>query len=156
LSTSFHLLGGQNHSLQKGFFVVNFSKMYNHTLYLLYWLVSFCVFYLASFFFPSHFVLGNWKYTDLEAAIYSSFWLVVFVWVVWDFLLSRGIKFKDDLVTWFYFWMVNSAGIWLVAKMAKLLGLGISSWYWAVGVGFFVNFFQRLAFKLVTRRNLGS
>lgn len=129
--------------------------MYNHILYLLYWFVSFVVFYLTYLFFPQNFVLGNWKFTPAEAAIYSSFWLVVFIWVVWDFLISRGVKFKGDLVTYLYFWAVNAVGIWLVAKLSQILGLGIKSYQWAIGVAFVVNLAQRIAWKFVTKRNLG-
>jgi len=130
--------------------------MYNHILYLFYWIVSFTVFYLTHWIFPEDFVLGNWKFSDLEAAIYSSFWLVVFVWVVWDFLISRGVKLKDNLGTWLYFWAVNAVGIWLVAKLSRILGLGIRGYLWAIGVAFFVNLAQRIVWKFVTKRNLGN
>lgn len=129
--------------------------MYNHILYLFFWLVSFFVFYLTHLLFPENFVLGNWKFTVLEAGIYSSFWLVVFLWVVWDFLVSRGVKFEQNLVSFIYFWAVNAVGIWLVAKLSQILGLGITGYPWAVGVGFVVNLVQRLVWKFVTKRNLG-
>lgn len=129
--------------------------MYNHILYLFYWVVSLAVFYLTYLLFPQDFVLGNWKFTSLEAAVYSSFWLVVFVWVVWDFLISRRVKLKDNLATWLYFWVVNAVGIWLVAKLSQILGLGIKSYLWAIGVAFVVNLAQRLAWRFITKRNLG-
>ena len=129
--------------------------MYNHVLYFSYWLVSFAVFYLTHLFFPENFVLGNRKFVALEAGIYSSFWLVVFLWVIWDFLISRGVKFEQNLASFLYFWAVNAVGIWLVAKLSQLLGLGITSFLWAVGVGFIVNLLQRLVWKFVTKRNLG-
>lgn len=129
--------------------------MYNHILYFSYWLVSFAVFYLVSLVFPQDFVLGNWKFSPVEAAIYSSFWLTVFIWIVWDFLLSRGVKLKDNLATWLYFWAVNAVGIWLVAKLSQILGLGIKSYLWAIGAAFFVNLAQRLAWQFVTKKNLG-
>lgn len=129
--------------------------MYNHILYLFYWIVSFAVFWLANKVFPEDFVLGNWKFSPIEAAIYSSFWLVVFVWVVWDFLISRGVKFKEGLAVYLYFWAVNAVGIWLVSKLSQILGLGIRSYIWAIGVAFVVNLAQRIARRFVTKRNLG-
>ena len=129
--------------------------MYNHILYFSYWLVSFAVFYLTHWLFQEDFVLGNWRLTALEAGIYASFWLVVFVWVIWDFLLSRKVELKDNLATWLYFWAVNAVGIWLLGKLSQILGLGIKSYLWAIGVGLVVNLAQRLAWKWVTKRNLG-
>jgi len=129
--------------------------MYNHVLYLFYWLVSFVVFYLTYWLFPQDFVLGNWKFTALEAGIYSSFWLVVFVWVVWDFLVSKGVKFKENLGTYLCFWAVNAVGILFVSKFSRILGLGIKSYLWAIGVAFVVNLAQRIVWKFVTKRNLG-
>lgn len=130
--------------------------MYNHILYLFYWIISFAIFYLTYRVFPDGFVLGNWKFTPIEAGIYSSFWLVVFVWVVWDFLISRGVDLKENLGTWLYFWAVNAVGIWLVAKLSRILGLDIKNYLWAIGVAFVVNLAQRIVWKFVTKRNLGG
>lgn len=129
--------------------------MYNHTLYFLYWVVNFVVFYLSSYFLEGSVVLGNWKFTPIEAAIYSSFWLVFFIWIVWDFLIARRVILKENFYVWIYFWAVNAVGVWLISKMAYFLGLGITKWYFAVIIAFFANMLQRLVFRIVTRRNLG-
>jgi len=129
--------------------------LYNHVLYLAYWFVNFLVFYLVSRIIPSDIVLGNWKFTAIEAAIYSSFWLTVLVWTAWDFIYSRGVKFDGGVVTLIYFWIVNTLGVWLIARFAHILGFGITGWIWAVILGAVANLSQRAAWLLVTKKELG-
>lgn len=129
--------------------------MYNHVLYLAYWFVNFLVFYLVGRILPADIVLGNWKFTALEAAIYSSFWLTVLVWTAWDFIYSRGVKFDGGVITLVYFWIVNTLGIWLIARFANILGFGIAGWIWAVIVGALADLAQRVAWLLVTKKELG-
>ncbi|HLE48855.1 MAG TPA: hypothetical protein VI819_02370 [Patescibacteria group bacterium] len=125
--------------------------MYNHVLYLAFWLINFLLFYFAGKAFPNDFVFGTWKFTTVEAAIYSSFWLTVLVWTAWDIIMSRGIKYEAGTVTWIYFWVVNSLGIWLITRVANVLGFGISGWRWALYLGVLVVVGQKFVWNLVTR-----
>jgi hypothetical protein len=129
--------------------------MYNHILYLVYWLVNFVVFYLFSIFFANNVVLGNWRYSAIEAGIYSAFWLTVLVWTGWDFIFSRGVSYKSGTITWIYFFILNTLGVWLIARFAFYLGLGISGWTWAIVIGFVATILQKWAWNFVTRRKLG-
>ena len=130
--------------------------MYNHILYLSFWLVNFLVFYIFGSFFPNDVVLGIWKYTPVEAAIYSSFWLTFIVWTGWDFIYSRGLKYQAGSIAWVYFWILNTLGIWLIARFANVLGLGISNWSWAIIIAVFAVMFQKIVWTFVTGRNLNT
>jgi hypothetical protein len=101
-------------------------------------------------------VTGNFRFTALEASIYASFWLTFIVWMGWDFIFSRGIKYDTGTITWVYFWILNTLGIWLVARFAYTLGFGISNWVWAVTLGLIAVFLQKIARGFVVKRNFGG
>ena len=128
--------------------------MYNHKLYLGFWFINFTVIFLFGWAFPLDIVLGNWKFTALEAAIYSSFWLTVLIWTAWDFIFSRGVKYQTGLVTWIYFFLINTLGVWIIARFAHLLALGLTSWVGAVLIGSVAVIGQKIIWGLVTRREL--
>lgn len=128
--------------------------MYNHVLYLTYWFINAIIFYILSSLYPSNIVLGTWKFTAVEAAIYSSFWLTVVVWTAWDFIYSRQnkIALEGGLITNLYFWAINAMGVWLVARFPGFTGLGISSWPWALVLGGVANVFQRITLGVILGR----
>lgn len=132
--------------------------MYNHALYFSYWFVNALVFYFAAKVFPESVVLGTWKFSSLEAAIYSSFWLTVLIWTTWDFVFSRvkKVSFNGNWISIFYFWLMNGLSVWLVARFSQYTGLGISNWLWAAILGGVAYVFQRFAWGLVTRNQLGK
>jgi hypothetical protein len=125
--------------------------MYNHILYLSYWLINALIVYILFRIFPDNVVLGTWKFNAIEAAIYSSFWVTFVVWTAWDFIYSRQstVFLEGGLVTNLYFWAINAMGIWLVARFPGFAGLGLSSWPWAFVVGGIFNVFQRITLGLI-------
>jgi len=134
------------------------EQMYNHALYFSYWLVNAFVIYLAAKIFPNSVVLGTWKFSSVEAAIYSSFWLTILIWTTWDFVFSKvkKVNFNGNLLSIFYFWMMNGLSVWLVARFSQYTGLGIDSWLWAAILGGIAYIFQRFTWGLVTRNQLGK
>lgn len=115
--------------------------MYNHWLFFTYWLVNSLVIWFVGAIFPQDLVLGTWRFTAAEAAIYSGFWVTFVVWIFWDFLLARRYKFSR-LLNFFWFWLANTLGIWLMAHINHYSGLGISAYYWAIVLGLVVNLAQ--------------
>ena len=41
-----------------------------------------------------------------------------------------------------FYWIVNTLGLWFLARVAELSGFGIASYFWAIGIGFVLNFLQ--------------
>ena len=132
--------------------------MYNHALYFSYWLVNALVFYFSAKIFPKSIVLGTWKFSSMEAAIYSSFWLTVLIWTTWDFVFSkvRKVSFNGNLLSMFYFWLMNGLSVWLIARFSQYTGLGINNWPWAGILGGIAYIFQRFTWGLITRNQLGK
>lgn len=124
--------------------------MYNHLLYLLYWLVNSFTLSLFYYVFPEDFVLGTWKLTAVEASIYSGFWITFIVWIFWDYAMAKEWKSRG-LNTILWFWLANSVGIWITARFSNFTGFGISYYYLALILGFFTTLFQRIILKIVTK-----
>src|SRR3972149_11378843 len=123
--------------------------MYNHLLYFSYWIVNVLVLYTFTFLAPGSVVLGNWRFSPVESAIYAGFWVTFFVWVLWDFAIAKGVKFDSALVTLGYFWSANIFAFWLVSRFSEFAGFGIASYLWAVVVALGAYFAQRIVRKLV-------
>lgn len=128
--------------------------MYNHILYFSYWVVNFVVLLALHWIFPQSVVLGNWRFAPAEAAIYTAFWQTFFIWIIWDYLLAKEVKIKSGISVWIYFWAVNTVGVWILARLPHFLGLGVTSWYWAVVIGILANWLQRIAWSIITKNSL--
>ncbi len=126
--------------------------MYNHLLYLLYWLVNAVVLFGLSWIFPNSVILGTNKFVPLEAAIYSGFWLTFFIWTMWDFIIAREVKLEPAPLAFIYFLFVNILGIWIVTYAGRYTGIAVAGW-WILVVAVFADSLQRLAWKLVVKRS---
>lgn len=127
--------------------------MYNHLLFLLYWLVNTFVIYVMGLAFPDALVLGNARLFEIEAAVYSAFWLTFFVWCMWDFIFIRGVKLEPAPLGFLYFFVVNALGVWLVSRYSQYTGLGIVHYGWALLLGLVTDSLQRFVWKYVVERN---
>lgn len=110
------------------------------------------VLYVFGLIFPGAVVLGNWRFSPIESAVYAGFWVTFFVWILWDFALAKGVNFDTGLVTLGYFWSANVFAFWLVSRFSQYAGLGITNYLWAFAIGLVAYMVQRLAWKLVVGR----
>ena len=122
--------------------------MYEHLLFLLYWFLNSLALYLLRLLFPASVVLGNWRLTPVEAAIYAGFWLAFFVWTMWAYVLHRKVELEPFSLRFLFFFVINSLGVWLVARYAVYTGLGIISFWWAFALGATAELLQAIAWKL--------
>lgn len=124
--------------------------MYNHVLYLLYWLLNSLVIYLTGRLFPDFVVLGNWRFSQVESALYAGFWVTVFFWSMWDFLYVRGVAMSKLPGAFWVFYGMNVVSVWLVSRFSHIAGMGISSFLWAFIIAFMANLTQKAVFKMIT------
>jgi len=111
----------------------------NRLLYIFFWPL---LLFLAASIFTIDVVLGTYRFSVLEAAVYSGFWITFLAWVIWDFVKARGISLKNKALAVTVLWLANSAAVWIVARFAHLTGLGISSYRWALLLGLVVALAQ--------------
>lgn len=129
--------------------------MYNHLLYLLYWILNSLVIYLISGLFPESVVLGNFKFNPVESAIYAGFWVTVIFWAMWDFIHVRGVVLSRTAGSLWVFFVMNFVSVWLVSRFSHIAGFGISSFVWALLIAFIANLVQRAIWRIVTARRFG-
>lgn len=117
------------------------SKFYMK--FLLIWLVNSLVIWVANALYPGNVVLGTAS-TSLIAAVIISGFLVTLLCKIVKILFVKLVHLKKTsrLIMFVFYWLVNAAVIWLIARLAPFTGLGISSFYWAIVLGFVLNFFQ--------------
>jgi len=117
--------------------------VYNHFVYLLYWSITSIVIYLAGLLFPQDVVLGNYRLFAIDSAIYSGFWITFIVWTLLDFVQARGINVNKFLFNIIFFVPANIISIWLAARFAGLIGMGLVNYQWAVILGVTIYVFQK-------------
>jgi len=127
--------------------------MYNHLLYLIYWGANTLVLYIVSSVFPKVVVLGNFRFSAPESAIYAGFWITVLIWAMWDYIYVRNIKLNRLSGRFLVFWALNFVSFWLVSRFSHIAGFGISSFWWAAAIGFFANLVQRFFWNVVIGRH---
>jgi hypothetical protein len=114
--------------------------------------VSLIVLYIANMLFPSNVVLGNHIVTPMMALLMSS--IVISLLGVGATPLiewaSKAINLKLNASHWMLLYLViNTLVVWLVARFAEILGLGVSSWVVALGLGFILDVAQGLLVKMI-------
>lgn len=117
--------------------------MYNHILYFYYWLANALVLLIFKLVFTGMVVLGNWRFSSIEAAFYSGFWITFTVWCFWDWALAKKIPLNQPVLAFIYFFPVNSLAVWLVSRWANYTGMGIAGFGWAFVIGFTGHWLQR-------------
>jgi hypothetical protein len=128
--------------------------LYNHLLYLLYWFANALVLYSVSLLFPKNVVLGNFRFGDIESAIYAGFWVTVLLWAMWDYVYVKNVKLEKLSGRFIVFSTLNFVSFWLVSRFSHLAGFGISSFWWAIFLGLIANSLQRFFWGLVVGRRI--
>lgn len=118
------------------------------------WLIGHVlVVYLVSQFFPNNVVLGNHLVSPLMGLVYS---MVVFTLIAVGALpiveyVSEVQQKRLSTLDWMILYaVINTVGLWVVARFAEQLGLGLSSWMVAVSLGIVLDFVQGLLIMKAT------
>lgn len=127
----------------------NLSEM--AMMYLTFLLGNAVVIYGASMIFPSHVVLGTNVLSPFMALLYSSVVLTLIVVGLMPVIQMVGDSMKTKITDnmWMMLYLViNIVSLWGVARMAELLGLGLSSWMVALLLGAGLNIVQAILIKV--------
>lgn len=117
-------------------------------------LVNSLIVYTASLVFPQNVELGTHELTPIFAVLLSMGILSLIGTFAIPFVRiyenMRGKMFNNMEWTVLYF-VLNAAGIWVIARFAFQLGFGISSFVVAITLGFVLDFFQGVAMMKVEK-----
>lgn len=119
------------------------------------WLVAHtAIIYLANQFFPASVVLGTNLITPMMGLVYS---MVVFTLIAVGAIpvieaISAQMKWQLSNLHWFaLFLVVDVVGLWIVARFAEQLGMGISWWLVALVLGLVMDVVQGFLVKVADR-----
>jgi len=112
--------------------------------FLIFWATNSTLILAASWAYPRDFVLGSVYIPKTVAVLFSGF-LLTFICKISRPAVSRFYKDLSGRYKMFVFYfLVNTLGLWLIARIAPISGLGISAYYWAIGFGFVASLIQWL------------
>lgn len=124
-------------------------------MFVLFMIAHSVVIYLANLLFPNAVVLGTSRLTPGLALLNS---MVVFTIIavgmvpILEYLAKlRNMRIMDMHWMVLYF-LINFVGLWLVARAAETLGLGLSSWRVVAILAIVLDAVQGLAVKLAVER----
>jgi len=121
--------------------------------FLLSWVVTSLLLYLAHIIFPGSIVLGTYRFSVVEAAVYSAFWISFLNWAIKDIAIARKLHPESKFGSLVFYILVGSVSVWLVARAAPLSGLGLVSYRWALLLGLFIGSgFDRMKSFIKTSR----
>ncbi|MEX0896006.1 MAG: hypothetical protein WDZ94_03635 [Patescibacteria group bacterium] len=113
--------------------------------FLLLWLVNVLIIWLANTVFPDNFVLGTMSLSSGTALLLSS---GVLAWIVTLLIpVFTEIEIRKQMVLTPQHWVagyliINTVALWSVARFADVLGFGISSWAYVLGLAVVLNLIQ--------------
>lgn len=107
--------------------------------FLAFWVVNAALVYSADYLMPNGYELGNANYQPVMAALVAGLALTFVGFFAKVFAKGAGINKRGRYPMFLYYWLANSAGIWLIARVADLTGFGIARYYWAILLGFLAS-----------------
>lgn len=126
--------------------------MYNHLLYLGYWLTNSIVLLLSALVAGNSVVLGSDRFGSLEASVYAGFWITFIVWVCWDFAIARKFKLDKQAVMFMFFLFVNAFALVAVSRFSSITGFELTNYIWVLAIAVLATISQRISWKLIVKR----
>jgi len=116
------------------------------------WATNTILLHVSNMVYPTSFVLGNATYSVTAAALRAG--------AVWTLLYvlagpaKKALKFKlPDNSKAIYFLAINFAALWITTRFALIIGFGVISFWWLLGLAFVANIFQFTLRKMLKRDN---
>jgi hypothetical protein len=129
----------------------NFSMMVR--FFVTFFVVNTVVLYVANMVAPQAVVLGTNLLSPFQALLYSTgvFTLLSVAIVPLIEMAGNALRIKLEMFHWIAAYAaLNTVCLWIVARFAEQLGLGISVWYVAVILGVILDFVQGFAIQMTS------
>ena len=114
-------------------------------MFFLVWIVNMLVIFLANKLFPNNIVLGTMSLSPFVALVLST---GVLAWATTVTMpIFTEIEIRKQMVLTPQHWLIgylllNFISLWVVARFADSLGLGISSWFVVLALAAVLDFVQ--------------
>ena len=121
--------------------------------FLSFWGLNAILLYIATVFSPGNYVVGNATLRPATAIVFSGLVWTLLVWYSTPILRGIGIKLEGRMIMLIFYFLANSAAIWLTARGSAITGFGITSYRWALLLGLVANVAQWGLWQGVKRLN---
>ena len=128
--------------------------------FLAYWVANSVVLLVAALIFKGNVVLGNKDISGPAAAVLCGLIISVLTLLVEPLVAKsrikesfKSLKIKDENLNGLAYLIANIALVWVLKWFASVLGLGISSVFYAILVGVILTVGQWAVYKFVPNAN---
>lgn len=119
-------------------------------------IVNAVILYIASLFFPAYVVIGNEFMESWIALIFTAFLLTVIIALTKPVMRIAKLKVKGDIAINISYGITNIVGLWVLARFAKFVGFGVSSFIIVVVLGVSLTLVQYVVWKMLVGKKAGK
>lgn len=118
------------------------------------WLTNSIFFYLMSLALPQAVTIGNNIRTPITAIIFIGLFLTILIALTPSLVKLSGLKVKKETKLIFFYLILNTAGIWITARLAIFTGFGISSFWIAIILGTLISLLHCGIRKIIFKKTV--
>jgi hypothetical protein len=117
-----------------------------------FWLVNGILVYIAGLTAPAGVVLGNQTVSPAASSAFFGYILSTIIILVQPAMDLGKLKLSEPKHLAFLYLVVNTAAVWVLTRLALIVGVGISAFWWAGVLGLILMLGQWLVWRALTKR----
>ncbi len=117
-----------------------------------FWLTSGILVWVVGTMAPGGVTLGNQTVSPAAAGAFFGYMLSTIIILVQPAMDLGKLKLSDPKHLGFLYLAVNTAAVWVLTRLALIVGVGISAFWWAGILGGVLTLGQWLVWGLLTKR----
>lgn len=114
------------------------------------WVVNSLLFVILSQVLAANIILGNDRVVAPMAMVFGGLVLTLFVYAVEPVLKKAGYRGKDKKLMLLFYLAANVVGVWIVKRLERITGVGISNTVYVVLFAVVATFAQWAVMTYVT------
>lgn len=114
------------------------------------WVVNSLLFVIFSQILAGNVILGNDRVVAPIALVFGGLILTLFIYAVDPVIKKVGYKGKDKKLMFLFYLVANIIGVWVIKRLERITGVGISSTMFVVFFAVVATFAQWLVMAYVT------
>ncbi len=117
-----------------------------------FWLINSVLVYIVGAVAPSGVVLGNQHVGQIQASAFFGYMLSTINILVQPTVDSMKLKLSDPKHWALLYFAVNAIAVWVLTRLALIIGVGISSFWWSGVLGLILMLGQWFTWSALTKR----
>lgn len=117
-----------------------------------FWLVSSVLVYIVAMLAPAGLVLGTQHVSPVQASGFFGYMLSTIIILVRPVIDLLKLKLDDPKRQAIVYFAVNTVAVWILTRLAVMVGVGIAAFWWAGILGLILMLGQWLVGAVLTKR----